>query len=275
MLINVNISEEELQKPYSHFLHKPQAVIPRELIDNIEKGPYPESDALLFENINDLLEPGYLQVETGYVNLSDGSVYAAMLTVLPSVTGEMIDWWFWWNPQDPLRYRIMYPQAHFGTGLDVDLETFKSRTGPYNQRIWDTTTFPVEDIGEGVDHLSMHFVSPERFGFDVSRFESAEVETVICGIAGSISKNLKQHTFMCHLVRKRENGVEVRSRCWIGHTLKINGIKEGSSLNNLINKRSVKKRIIPRDIGQKYCMHCAQEIRNLGEILPELYKTYA
>lgn len=273
--INVKLTETEMLEPYSHLFYRSPAKIPNYVLDSISRSPYSEKDALLFENINDLLNPGYLPLENGYAYFSDGSLFVAVLTKMPSITGEMIDWWFWWNPQNPLRYKIMYPQAHFGTGLGIDIQTFLKKSGTYHKRLWNTTTYPVEDIGAGKNHFTMHFVPPEKFGFDTSQFKNANVATVICGITGSVKNKLKQHAFMCQFVRRINNGVEIRSRCWIGHTILVNGIKEQSILNQLVNKKIIKKRIISREIGQTYCMHCAQEYSNLAEILPELYSTYA
>ena len=30
--------------------------------------------------------------------MPDGSVFVAVLTEMPKVTGDMLDWWFWWHP---------------------------------------------------------------------------------------------------------------------------------------------------------------------------------
>ena len=53
-----------------------------------------------------LLNPGYLKIENGYGVMPDGVHYTAILTKMPKVTGEMINWWFWWMPQEDLRYKI-------------------------------------------------------------------------------------------------------------------------------------------------------------------------
>jgi hypothetical protein len=118
-------------------------------------------------------------------------------------------------------------------------------------------------------------VPPERFGFDTSQFDKAKVATAICGIVGSEKKKMTQCALMCHFVREVKRGVEIRSRCWIGHTLQLKGIKKGSNLNRLINNKMIKRWIIPSKIGYAYCMHSAQEYNNLAVILPELYSTYA
>ena len=68
-----------------------------------------------------------------------------------------------------LRYKIWYPEKHYLITIDGNLETYRNQKGPYRQRYWNTTNFPVEDIGIGVDTLSINFISPSDVGFDVSR----------------------------------------------------------------------------------------------------------
>jgi hypothetical protein len=270
-----NFTEREIQEPYVELYNRRQATIPSKVIDDILNSPYSEKDALLLENINDLMNPGYLPLETGYCNMSDGSVFVAVLTEMPRVTGDMLDWWFWWHPINSLRYKIWYPDTHFGTKLDVDLDEYKARKGPYNQRYLNTTNYPIEDIGIGTDTLSIRFVPPQNFGFDISRFETADVATAICGIVGSVSKKIRQHTYMCHFVRKKDMSVEVRSRFWIGHTVIKNSVSDKSIINRLLNTKFARKILLPKKVGFCMAMHCAQEYNNLAKILPELYETYA
>jgi len=79
---------------------------------------------------------------------------------------------------------------------------------------------------------------------------------------------------MCHFVRRKESGVEMRSRFWIGHTVLRSGVSEKSIINRLINTKTAKKLLLPKKVGFALAMHCAQEYNNLAEILPELYETY-
>ena len=268
------LNDAEKKESYAKYYNRKSAKIPARVIRDIQNGPYPKEDALLFEKINDLLNPGYLSVENGYCNMPDGSVFVAVLTEMPRVTGGMLDWWFWWHPINPLRYKVWYPETHFGTTLDVDQDEYKRRKGPYCQRYWNTTNYPVEDIGIGTDTLSINFVPPSAFGFDASRFDEANVATVICGKVGSVTKKLQQHTHMCHFVRRKGTGVEMRSRFWIGHTILRAGMSEKSIINRLINKKVAKKLLLPKKVGFAMAMHCTQEYNNLAEILPELYDTY-
>jgi phloretin hydrolase len=266
--------DTEKQEPYANFYDRTSALVPSKVISDIKNSPHPGENALPFEKINDLLNPGYLSVENGYCHMPDGSVFVAVLTQMPNVTGDMLDWWFWWHPINALRYKVWYPDAHFGVSLDMDIDEYGKRKGPYAKRYWNTTNYPVEDIGTGKETLSIKFIPPADFGFDASRFEEANVATAICGIVGSVSKKLTQHTFMCHFVRKKDKGVEMRSRFWVGHTVLKSGVSETSLLNRIINTKAAKKLLLPRKVGLALAMHCTQEYNNLAGMLPELYNTY-
>lgn len=269
------LNESEKKEPYAKYYSCASAKIPPNVIRDIESSPYSNADSLAYENINDLLSPGYLAIENGYCNMQDSSVFVAVLTEMPNVTGEMLDWWFWWHPISALRYKVWYPESHFGTSLDVDIDEYSNRKGAYATRYWNTTNYPVEDIGTGKETLSIKFIPPADFGFDVTRFGEANVATAICAVVGSVSKKLTQHTYMCHFVRKKDTGVEMRSRFWVGHTVIKSGFAEGTILNRIINKKAVKKLLLPKKVGFALAMHCAQEYNNLARILPELYGSYA
>ncbi len=270
----LGLTKVEQQEPYAEYLFRKSSVIHEDVIRELEKGPGTSESALPIERINELLAPGYQPMENGYVELPNGSVFVAVLTPMPDITGEMVDWWFWWHPINSLRYKIWYPQAHFSTKLDADLEEYVRRKGPYRARYWNTTNYPVEDIGTGIDTLSITFIPPEDFGFDTKRFKESAVETVVCAKVGSIDKKLTQLAKMCHFVRRGSNGVEMRSRFWIGLDIQKKGLKADGLINTLINKPMVKKRLLPKGIGHAMAIHCAQEYSNLANMLPELFYNY-
>lgn len=102
------------------------------MLSALTAGPIDPSDALPFDEKNDLLKPGYLAKENGYCFLTDGSCYVAVLTRMPGVTGDMLDWWFSWHAQESLRYKIWYPGAHAGTSVSISVRLF-SDTSPVNR----------------------------------------------------------------------------------------------------------------------------------------------
>jgi hypothetical protein len=141
------------------------------------------------------------------------------------------------------------------------------------ERYWNNPHYPVEDIGIGMEKLSITFMPPEDVGFDIARFAEAGIATAICTRVGSVAKH-SLHTDMCHVVRTTADGVEMRSRFWIGRNLRFTPLSERSPIQRLINTKFFRKIVIPADTPAQMAHHCAQEYSNLAAILPELYRDY-
>lgn len=247
-------------------------MIPDEVTRAIALGPMDHRDALPFERINDLLQPGYHVRETGCCFMPDNSCYVAVLTRMPKVSGEMLDWWFWWHALEDLRYKIWYPGSHLANHAE-DPAQLQNCELSSRQRYWNNTHYPVEDVGIGIEQLSITFLPPADFGFDISRFDEARVATVICARVGSVTKKVL-HTDMCHFVRAADGGVEMRSRFWIGRKIHSMMLSEENPIHRLINSKSIRKIMIPADTPVQMANHCAQEYNNLAAILPELYRDF-
>lgn len=265
----IELTQSEKQIPYANYYHRPSAVIPESVLEKIKHKAYSPEQALVFENINDLLLPGYLPMENGYCRMPDGSFFVAVRTEFPNATEKMFDWWFEWHAKESFRYRIWYPECHFDTSVKVIQLPL-----PDQPTYWHTIHYPVEDIGLGKETLSIHFVPPSEFGFNISRFGESNIVTAICGFVGSVEKHLKQHTSMCHLVRSFSGGFEMRSRFWIGQNIHLVPFTGSTIAEKLVNTRIIKKLVLPSKTGLAMALHCAQEYNNLSEILPELYAVY-
>jgi phloretin hydrolase len=266
------LTPEERALPYSGYYYMKPAPVPEKTLDRLSRGPMHPGDALPFERINELLEPGYAVEETGYCIMPDGTGYAAMLTPMPGVTGAMLDWWFAWHPLEDLRYRIWYPGAHIANRAEFPGRLVQ-KSLPFKERYMNNTNYPVEDIGTGIEELSIRFVPPEEFNFATACFERARVATVLCAIVGWPARKL-QHTRMVHFVRNTANGVEMRSRFWIGYRIRWTGSGADSILNRALNTRTLKGLLIKMNVARSMAYHCAQEYANLASILPPLYERF-
>jgi phloretin hydrolase len=265
----IELTPFEKQIPYADYYDRRSAPIPESVLESIKQKTYSPKQALAFEDINDLLFPGYLPMENGYCLMSDGSFFVAVRTDFPNATEKMFDWWFEWHSGEPFRYRIWYPESHF----DLSIEVLRPPL-PDQPRYWNTIHYPVEDIGLGKERLSIHFVSPSEFGFDMSRFRDASIVTAVCGFVGSPERHLRQHTAMCHLVRRYSGGFEMRSRFWIGRRIRLGSFPGAIIAEKLVNTRIARRVVLPSKTGLAMALHCAQEYSNLAEILPELYVAY-
>jgi hypothetical protein len=152
-----DLTEEEKTRPHAKYFYKEPAKVPEDVMAAIQAGPMNFRDALPFEKINDLLNSGYHAVETGHCRMPDNTCYVAVLTKMPGVTGEMLDWWFWWHAVESLRYKIWYPGAHVGNSVE-NREQLENPSLSARERYWNNPQYPVEDVGIGPDILTITFI---------------------------------------------------------------------------------------------------------------------
>lgn len=256
---------------FEKYLVLGNASIPKGNVKILEKGKDIQLEKVLkIEDKNKLLQKAYVHDENGFYHFEDGSAYAAVLTKMPEVTIEMIDWWFWWHAKETIRYRIWYPDMHFGISSDFG-GFYDDETKSYKERLNLSTHNVVENIGTGKEKIMIKFMSPEEFGFDKNKLKSGEEETIICAKVGSLEKGI-WHTKMCHVVSKVGKGVEMRSRFWVAEKIERMDKLGQNIINAILNKKNVKRILIPNNLGKHMFHHCTQEYNNLGIHLPEIYK---
>lgn len=209
-----------------------------------------------FESKNDILKSKKLQEEIGFERLEDGTYIVSMTCLMPRVTKEMIDWWFWWHPQDDKRYRVWFPEEHFEISYArKNKEYFNKDNMPEFE---PNTQYPKERVGKYKMTLNIDFVSPEDFGYSRREMEKNNVAQIICGHVG-IFKGKLMHTEMSHIFFKRENGLYLVSRFWLGHLLK---------------NKVLRRIFFNEDAAKQMAIHCCREYRNLAKILHDLYTQY-
>lgn len=191
------------------------------------------NNGLFKEQINQLLKPGYLDLETGYTYLPDGQMFIATLVQMPRCKGAMVEWWFGTYLKDTEAYRMWEPHDHL-----------------YLK--WDSCWKPGHYIGAshiaeiriaGVRmKMTFKFYDPAEW-FDTSRFKESRISLVICGEGFLPDGTLDGR--LLHLVRDTEEGCEMRSRFWISPG--------------------------PELIAKGHMDHCLSEMAYLSDFLPALY----
>ena len=122
--------------------HKPLPVIPEDIRAALEQSRITLTG---FEEKNEILASADLQHEVGYRKAEDGSYLVSMTCPMPGITPEMIEWWFWWHPQQDERYRVWYPGAHRSIRYDKrQAGYFECETRPPFR---ENSQYPVEQIG--------------------------------------------------------------------------------------------------------------------------------
>lgn len=186
------------------------------------------------EMTRELLEPGYLPLETGYRRLDDGLLLVAALTRMPGCSGKMVDWWFGWVG-DTEKYKLWHPSDHIIGDWDE-----RWRPGHYI----GASHLVHEYIGGKLAKLKITFVEPKKL-LDTSRFAEAKIGAAVCGRVGLLDQDVRLG-YLLHLVRETEFGCEMRSRFWLEKA--------------------------PDELGRGLLKHCLEEMGNLAELLPRLYQ---
>ncbi len=264
---NLNdLTDEEKTKSYAKYFYEPAVPAPEKLA--LHEIPVAPEKALPVENLDELLNPGYFDVESGWCVLSNGAGYVANHTVMPGVTVDMVNWWFAWHSLEPLRYKLWWPEGHYGISImDEDRRKVLDQSLPLTQKFQGLTHHVVEDTGNGPENIFIHFLTPEEVGFAVEGCKTPFFGTLIAGngLSASIQAPAdapKAPAFMLHFVREIADGVEFRSRFWIGYQM----IEKKPCLVLPPNIQ------IPSVIPQGLARHNVCEYNNLAAFLPKLYQ---
>lgn len=234
--------EKDQDKPYAKYFDIPMAGADQRHVDIVAAGPIDPALALRPEQINDLLNPGYLPSEVGYCYLPDGTGYISSIVQMPNVTGAMIDWWFAWHPLESLRYKIWNPKVHYDISVsDADRARLTDQSIPLRERIWGVVQHITEDIGLGPMTGDLQFASPAELGFDLDRF-AQHAETAVGMAVGGRA---------VHIARKSQSGpgIELRTRFWF---------PAGTPEALLVHLN----------------YHALEEYTHMSNILPDLYKEF-
>ena len=249
-------------------LDRPLAAPDREAVAAIAAGPIDPALALGRDELDRLLDPAPLEVETGWCTLPDGVGYVAARTAMPGVSAEMVDWWFDWHPREPIRYRVWHPLAHFSNSVEPP-------PGPPPPKpFWGATHHPVEDVGVGVAHARISFLRPTELGFPTDALDDPRVATIVGGHVGD-DRRRSRHSLMVHVFGADGDGVVLRSRFWFGALMRpyLPG-PLAAAAEPLLNTGFARRRLLPADLPRAVAAHCIEEYANLAELLPDLYERY-
>ena len=230
-------------------------------------GPMDPDKSITPFQARELLNPGYMEVETGYCIAKDGTGYLAVNNIFPGVTLEMIKWWFAWHPLEGLRYKIWDPYCHpYAAISDADRAKIQDPNVPLEDKIADVVHFVVEDIGAGMQDIVIHFRPVEEFGFTKEELKAAHSYAV--GGYGLVENREgekgKLPVIMLHYYREIEGGIESRTRFWMGYR-----IVQGHPVRVLPEGIRV-----PQEAPMGLALHNVEEFSNLAALLPKVYADF-
>jgi hypothetical protein len=254
------LTAEEKAKVYAkYFYMQPASPDPQQMA--LMDKPCDAGKAIGPERVNDLLNPGYLDMEIGWCNLPNGTGFIANRTQMPGVTKEMIEWWFVFHALEDLRYKLWYPPQHYS--VSVSPETRRKILNPdipISQKFRGVTHHVVEDIGCGTEDLDINFLEPQQVGFDMARFHEPDVATFVGGYADIGAVN-PASAIMVHFYREIPGGLEQRTRFWMGYR----------AHNNKSELTLPPGGKVPEAAIHGLAIHNVREYTNLAAFLPQIY----
>lgn len=216
--------------------------------------PHPD-DSRILADIDTLLDPSPLRLETGITRLPGGGLVVAARTDLHGCKGRMLDWWFtffetsqhikWWHPHDHVEHR----------GWDAHWQRGESYIGASIHAVES-----LADIPPVAAKLKFH---DPRECFDPARLEAArkrqDVSAAVyarIGFGDAIALDADGDPMdgdMIHLARDTPFGCVLRSRFYLG---KASAHPEHE---------------VPDTLGLNLLRHCYTEFTYLSRFLPSIY----
>lgn len=234
--------------------------------------PMSTADALQPTDVNSLLDPGHHRIENGYCELPDGSAYVASRVHFPRATGEMYAWWFWWHSVEAARYTLWYPYNHISARpLNRDVLTAPGLT--HAQRYVGSTHHVDEYIGPELVRIAIEFVDPSELGFDTTRFAAAGIVGHACARVRLRGTPLEVVT-MVHLARRTHDGIEQRSRYWIGSDVKLRAFGARIPVDSVGGMLGMKRKMAGERVGYEQLLHDQIEFTHLSRFLPDLWNEF-
>ena len=268
MAINFKtLTEEQKKSPLAKYCDRPPVGPAPSVMEIFQKGPMDPSKALPFDRINDLLDPEYQEVETGYCVLENGNGYVCVKSELPGVTVDMLKWWYAFYPLEGIRYKALCPDKHGSVAVsDIDRAKILDPDVPIDEKITNVDHFVIEDLGGGYYDTIYTFYKPEDMGFDAEKLAASDVKAIFGGVSISEPRDGwgKAPAVFMHVCRETGDGIELRTRMYLGCRVVAGAIR--SVLPPGL--------ILPVEAPMGLAFHTAEENANLAAILPDLYAEF-
>ncbi|KAL5360660.1 hypothetical protein BJX96DRAFT_150636 [Aspergillus floccosus] len=243
--------DADFEKPFAKYYNLNPPSISDELQKGLSASPWASDLGYsASEAKGHLLLPGYQIIENGYTMLPDGTLYVAVRTEIPHVSGDAYNWWFGWHLTDTSRYKLWNPFAHQYAWRHPDSLECSNKSLP--DRYINTYSFLSESIGSESSKVTVAFINPAELGIDTATFQEQNIEAMVVArikFGEHVTSGFDGKSYLIHQVRRRPNGQrELRSRFWIA---------EASN-----------------QVGHDLMVHCGMEMTHLNTFLPSLYEEF-
>jgi hypothetical protein len=256
-------------KPYAHYFDE-RLWLDAEVLPALQK-PLPLEQVLDRSAINRLLEPGYLDGETGYHAFEDGSGYVASFVKFPGVPIEALRWWWWWHSVETERYLLWFPQQHVSVAR-YDRDVLENDSLSDEERYVGSSHHISEFIGPDLHQIQIDFGNPSEFGLDARKIEAMGIVHG-CGFV-SVNGGRVRVATMIHLARPAGDGFEMRSRYWMGGEIKLRLFGKELGIDPLAEALGAKKRLVGASLAYNQLVHDQSEFTHLASFLGRIYSEF-
>ena len=255
-------SDHELATlPYARFWNPVMADISADAHRAVANSPMAEA---LFPPMADAI--GNIpdaEVQNGFTIASDGAMRVNLVTEMPDVTPQMIDWWFGWHGDSPERYKLWHPKAHVHARW-----TTQPPVGSTGRARYVGHTSEVDEyLGSAMIRGAIQFRRPEEFGLVDAAVAAGVDATAVCARTGLVDLPVDLG-YLAHHVAAVPGGSVMRSRFWLG------GPDIAARSSPLRAAVPVAKRLVGLTEldARALLVHCSQEMTHLATFLPAIYK---
>ena len=159
------------------------------------------------EEANQLLNPGYLPLETGYCRLPNGQMHIAALNPMYKCNSDWLAWYF----GNEIRGIRNFKELDTATTPVSQWDNNKWKTVPYT----DTTHEGEYLLGGTLHRFIIKYSDPSKF-LDTSKFKESKVGAIVC--AETFFPDGTPEGYLIHIVRDTIDGCEMRTRFWAINT---------------------------------------------------------
>ena len=255
-------SDHELATlPYARFWNPVMADISADAHRAVANSPMAEA---LFPPMADAI--GNIpdaEVQNGFTIASDGAMRVNLVTEMPDVTPQMIDWWFGWHGDSPERYKLWHPKAHVHAQW-----TTQPPVGSTGRARYVGHTSEVDEyLGSAMIRGAIQFRRPEDFGLVDAAVAAGVDATAVCARTGLVDLPVDLG-YLAHHVAAVPGGSVMRSRFWLG------GPDIAARSAPLRAAVPVAKRLVGLTEldARALLVHCSQEMTHLATFLPAIYE---
>ena len=203
------------------------------------------------------------EVQNGFTIASDGAMRVNLVTEMPDVTPQMIDWWFGWHGDSPERYKLWHPKAHVHAQW-----TTQPPVGSTGRARYVGHTSEVDEyLGSAMIRGAIQFRRPEEFGLVDAAVAAGVDATAVCARTGLVDLPVDLG-YLAHHVAAVPGGSVMRSRFWLG------GPDIAARSAPLRAAVPVAKRLVGLTEldARALLVHCSQEMTHLATFLPAIYE---